>query len=552
MRQPFKTLFAAALLCLPLGAAADTLIVNANGYTLDKVQALQRFDALLFNDAGRVVATGAAANLSNQSPNAKRIDAGGATLLPGLIDAHGHVMGLGAQAMAIDLSETKTLAEAQAKIRSYAAANPKATWIFGRGWNQANWKLGRFPNAQELDAVVADRPAYLERVDGHAAWANSKAMALAKIVKTTADQAGGRIERDGNGIATGILIDGAQPLVSALIPAPTRQERATALKLALQKMASVGITSVHDAGVSPEDWALYKQTAASGQMTARIYAMIGGADDAFSRLSKAGPVKSLFDDRLALRSVKLYMDGALGSRGAALQADYADSPRNKGLLFMPTDKLQATVQRLARLGYQANIHAIGDAANHAVVEAFSSLQSPASKALRHRIEHAQVIDPNDIARFAPLGLIASVQPTHATSDKNMAGDRLGDARLEGAYAWRRLINAGARLAGGSDFPVEPPNPLYGWHAAVTRQDRDDQPLGGWRSFEALTPTEAFKLFTTDAAYAGHQETIIGTLEPGKWADFVLLTANPFTAAPQNIWRIGVRETWLAGKPVFRV
>jgi predicted amidohydrolase YtcJ len=551
MRQSFKATLVAALLCLPLCGQADTLVVNANGYTLNQAQALQRFEALLFNKAGRVVATGTSATLIRQAPKAKRIDAGGATLLPGLIDAHGHVMGLGEQAMGIDLSNTKSLAEAQDVIRAYAAANPAAKWIVGRGWNQANWSLGRFPTAQELDAAVADRPAFLERVDGHAAWINSKALSMTLITSALADPAGGRIERDATGAATGILVDGAASLASRLIPPPTAQERATALKLALQKMASVGITTVHDAGITPEDWALYKRTAAAGQMTARIYAMIGGAGPAFDALSKQGPIKSLYQDRLALRAVKLYMDGALGSRGAALQEDYADSPRNRGLLFMPADKLHETVKHLAGLGYQVNIHAIGDAANHAVLEAFATLQSPASKALRHRIEHAQVIDPKDIARLTPLGLIASVQPTHATSDKNMAGDRLGEARLAGAYAWRQLINAGTRLAGGSDFPVEPPNPLYGWHAAVTRQDRDDQPLGGWRAFDALTPAEAFKLFTLDAAYAGHQEKIIGTLEPGKWADFILLGDDPFTVEPKNIWRITVRETWLAGKAVFK-
>ncbi len=542
---------AVAALVLSISAQAATLVTNAKGYTLDQLGRLQKFDALLVGDDGRVVATGKSAALKKRAAGALVVDANGATLLPGLIDAHGHVMGLGEQALAVDLTDTRSLDAALAKIRDYAAANPDAPWILGRGWNQVLWNLDRFPTAAELDGAIKDRPAFLERIDGHAGWANSKALAIAGVSKKTADPAGGRLDRDAVGAPMGVFVDAASALITRHIPASTTEQREQMLARSLAILSSVGLTSVHDAGMTADDWTLYSSFAENGRMTSRIYAMIGGTGADFEKLAKKGPIVSRAHDLLSMRSVKLYMDGALGSRGAALLAPYADATDQTGLMLANDTKLKNQISLAMYKGFQVNVHAIGDAANRIVLDAFAQVQPYyAHKDLRNRIEHAQVIDPADIPRFRALGIIASMQPTHATSDKTMAEVRLGPDRLAGAYAWRTLLKSGARLAGGSDFPVEPPNPFYGWHAAVTRQDRANTPPEGWRAAEALTRLEAFRLFTLDAAYAAHQENIIGSLEPGKWADFILVDQDPFTVVAADIWKTQVQETWLAGRQVF--
>lgn len=530
-------------------AAAQTLIVNANGYTLNANGKLVRFSALWIDDNGKVVRIGRDEQLRRSATKARVIDVGGRTLLPGLIDAHGHVMKLGYQQQIVDLTQTRSLEDALDRVRAWAAAHPEARWIVGRGWNQVVWGWKRFPTAAELDAVTGGRPAALERVDGHATWVNSAALTLAGISNGTSDPEGGRIERTDQGAATGILIDNADELVRKLIPPPTPSEQELALNAALRSLASVGLTSVHDAGISPETWALYKSHAASGDLTTRLYAMIDGPE-AFARLGGLGPQPSLFADRLALRSAKLYVDGALGSRGAALLAPYTDAPSHRGLLLIDRATLRTELRQMLDAGFQVNIHAIGDAGNREVLDAFADVLTPKTKALRNRIEHAQVVASADIPRFAELGIIASFQPTHATSDMNMAEARLGADRMAGAYAWRAFERSGARMAAGSDFPVEPSNPFFGWHAAVTRQDRNNQPLGGWRPKDRLTRIEAFRLFTRDAAYAAHQERILGSLEPGKWADFIVTDRDPFTIPAKDIWRVQVLETWLAGGRVY--
>jgi len=547
MTRILVTAFAALLATT---ADARTLIANANGYTLDSKGELKRFAGLLIGDDGKVAATFAKGEAEPKlGAGDYRLDAGGKTLLPGLIDAHGHVMGLGEMALTIDLSETASLDEALAKVRDYAAANPRARWIVGRGWNQVTWKLGRFPTAAELDRAVPDRPALLARVDGHAVWANSAAIKAAGITAATKDPAGGRIERDAKGAPSGVFVDSAEALVARAMPPRSGIQREADLAKSLEIMASVGLTGVHDAGIDPATWNLYRRFGDQGRLTARIYAMAGGME-ALDAIAPVEPVPWLYDDRLTLRAVKLYADGALGSRGAYLKAPYNDDPKNRGLKFIEDSKLQNWISRASFTGIQVAVHAIGDAANAEVLDAFELNLPTYGAKLRHRIEHAQVIDPADLPRFAKLGVIASVQPTHATSDKAMAADRVGEARLTGAYAWKTLIDSGAHIAGGSDFPVEPPNPFYGLHAAVTRQDRQGQPLGGWRPQEALTLVQAFGAFTRDAAWAAHMEDKVGTLEPGKWADLILVDRDPFAIAPGELWQVKVDETWLAGRRVF--
>ena len=531
--------------------AADLLVRNVNGYTLAGDGKLQRFSELLV-DHGKVVATGAGAELAARAGDARRVDGGGRTLLPGLIDAHGHVMGLGYVATQIDLSGTKTLAAALDAVKQFAAQHRDAGWIRGRGWNQATWKLGRFPTAKELDAVTGYRPAWLERVDGHAAWANSAALKAAGVNPATADPPGGRIERDAGGNPTGVFVDGAMELVDKVAPPPSAAESAAALDAALATMARVGMTGVGDAGIDAATFALYKRYADAHRLTTRIYAMIGGTGADFDALSKDGPLTGYGDDFLSLAAVKLYADGALGSRGAALLAPYSDDPKNSGLLFHRPDEMNAMIIKALGKGYQVCIHAIGDRGNREVLEGFAAAYEkiPDAADRRNRVEHAQVVAVGDIARFRTLKLIASMQPTHATSDKNMAEDRIGPERLMGAYAWRTFLDQGTVIAGGSDFPVESPNPFFGIHAAVTRQDHDDQPPGGWHAEQKMTLLEAFRAFTLDAAYAEHQEKTLGSLEPGKWADFIVVDRDIFTVAPKKIWSTQVLQTWVGGKQVY--
>lgn len=534
----------------PLHAA--TLIDNANGYTLNPKGDLVQFRAIAFDDAGRILAVGASADVAAKAANAQRIDLQGRTLLPGLIDAHGHVFGLGEQLTQLDLSQTTSLDGALKAIGDYARANAGSPWLRGRGWNQENWKLGRFPTAKELDDVVADRPVWLARVDGHAGWANSRALALAGIDKSTPDPVGGRIERDARGEATGVLVDTAQDLMNKVLPRQTEAEARTMLDRSLQEIARVGITSVHDAGVDVGQDRLYRAYADAGKLTARVYGMIGGTDQDFDQLAKNGPVKDYGKGMYALRAVKLYSDGALGSRGAALIKPYSDDPHSHGLLFYKTAQMDAMMAKAMRKGYQVNVHAIGDAGNKQILDIYQKeLKATGSAAQRHRIEHAQVVHAADIPRFKTLGIIPSMQPTHATSDKNMAENRVGPQRIKGAYAWRSFLHQGSRIACGSDFPVESPNPFFGIHAAVTRQDAQGQPVAGWHPDQAMSLKEAFRCFTLDAAWAGHQEAHLGSLEPGKQADFIVVDQDLFRMPTYDIHKMGVLETWVAGRQVFK-
>ena len=551
MKHSLRLSLLALLALAPAAQAADLLVDNVNGYTLDSHGKLQHFQALLV-DQGKVVATGSRAELVGRAGDAKVIDGRGHTLLPGLIDAHGHVLDLGYARNSVDLTGTKSLNEALAKVKAYAAAHPEAKWIVGGGWNQEIWKLGRFPTAKELDAAVADRPVWLSRVDGHAGWANSAAIRLAGVGKASKDPSGGRIERDANGNPAGVFVDAAIPLIAMKVPAPTPQQKAAALDAALAEMASVGLTGIGDAGIDLATYRLYRRYADEHKLTARIYAMIRGTGEDFDTISKDGPLIGYGDDFLTVRAVKLFADGALGSRGAAMLTPYSDDPHNRGLLFLPPAELTAEIGKALGKGYQVAVHAIGDHANREVLDSFTAAYKahPDGIALRNRIEHAQIVSLTDIPRFVPLGLIASMQPTHATSDMNMAEDRVGHERIKGAYAWQRFLKQGTIVAGGSDFPVESPNPFYGLYSAITRQDHQGQPPGGWYPDQDMTPTEALRAFTLDTAYAQHAEKTMGTLEPGKWADFILIDHDILKDPASRIWNTKVLQTWVGGKQVY--
>ncbi|MBO6620475.1 MAG: amidohydrolase [Balneola sp.] len=525
-----------------------TLIENVNGYTIIGEDLVEFKSVAIKNGKFLEISS---VSLAERYPNSQIIDGEGKTLLPGLIDAHGHVMGLGFQQLNVNLMGINSLEATLDTLKNYAEANPDLEWIQGRGWNQTLWEENEFPTAEDIDKVISDRPVWLSRVDGHAGWGNSMALRMAGISKDTPDPQGGKVIRDGSGKATGVFIDAAQGFVESEIPAPTEKEQKLALEKAYAQMAKMGITSVHDAGVGVKAWNLYKEFADQRKAKTRIYGMISGSGKTFDELSKNGPVDSYSDDMLALRSVKLYSDGALGSRGAAMLQPYSDDPGNFGLLFMDQEEMDAAVSKVVGKGFQANIHAIGDAGNRQVLDALEKAQNEhGDQGLRNRVEHAQIVALDDIPRFKELDIIASMQPTHATSDMNMAEDRVGPQRIKGGYAWKTFLEQGTKVAAGSDFPVEHSNPFFGLYSAVTRMDHSGNPEGGWYPNESLTREEALRAFTLDAAYAGHQEDVLGSIEEGKWADFILIDQDYFSIPASDIWEIKVLETWVAGEKVY--
>jgi predicted amidohydrolase YtcJ len=512
--------------------------------------------ALAWDDAsGRVLAVGERAALRGRYPLATVTDLGDATVVPGLIDAHAHLMFLGATLMQADLSGATSKAEIIARLQRFAADNPDG-WLLGNGWDQNQWAQTDFPTAADLDAAFPARPVWLGRIDGHAGWANSAALrALAQQPGQRAlagrwQPAGGRIVRDARHQPSGVFIDGAMELVRTAIPAPGEAAREQMLARALRKAVSQGLTGVHDMGVSREDLALMRRFADAGRLPLRIDAYADGNAEALADLCAHGAYRHP-GGRLEMQGVKLFMDGALGSRGAALLADYSDDPHNRGLLVTSPDAFDVAVRKADGCGLQVATHAIGDRGNRIALDTYARvLGDGKSRDHRWRIEHAQVVALADIPRFAALGVIASMQPTHATSDMGWAQDRVGPERIQGAYAWRRMLASGAHLALGSDFPVEQVDPRLGLYAAVTRQDRAGQPPGGWLPDQRLSAAEALRGFTADAAWAGHDEAEVGRLQPGLRADFVVLDRDPLAVPAAQLAELQVRSTWVDGRPVY--
>ena len=541
-------LCASLVLAFALPAHADTLIDNVNGLTLDKDGKLIRFTGLLIDKDGKVKQL-----LDRKDKRPERPDfeenAKGKTLIPGLIDAHGHVMGLGFSLMTLDLSGTRSLDEALAAIRKYAADNPELPWIIGGGWNQEAWGLGRFPTAADLDAAVPDRPVWLERVDGHAGWANSAAMRAARVTASTKAPEGGRIEM-AKGQPSGVFVDAATALVGGAVPKPLARDRDRAFLLAQQKLLEQGITAIADMGTTIDDWQSYRRAGDKHQLAIRIISY-GHDVDNMALIGGPGPTPWLYDDKLRMVGVKLYLDGALGSRGAWLKAPYADAPGQRGLPLLTPAQLRNKMVRASMDGFQVAIHAIGDAANAEALDAITDLNADLPGERRWRIEHAQIVDPADIPRFKQLGVVASMQPIHQPSDRLMAEARLGPERLVGAYAWRSMEKAGVRLAFGSDVPVESANPFPGIAAAISRTDADGQPFGGWHPEEAVSRETALDGFTRSAAFAGFAEDRIGTLMPGMRADFLILDADPMLASPGEIRTMTPLETWIGGYRYYK-
>lgn len=548
MTFPKSVAAALALFLAPFAPAyADTLVDNVDGLTLDADGRVLRFNGLVIDDDGRVARLLRRGDERPARPDFIK-DGGGQVLMPGLIDAHGHVMGLGFGAMLLDLSATRSLAEAQEAIRAYAAANPDLPWIMGRGWNQEVWGLGRFPTAADLDSLGINKPIWLERVDGHAGWANSRAMQVAGITPATRSPTGGRIEVAA-GRPSGVFVDAAMELIDRHRPAPLARDRDRALMIAQEQLLGLGITTVADMGSTMEDWQAFRRAGDVGTLNVRIISYAAGVD-AMALIAGGGPTPWLYEDRLRMVGVKLYLDGALGSRGAWLKLPYADAPRERGLPLLTESQLRNRMVRASMDGFQVAVHAIGDAANAELLAAIDDVTASYGGDRRWRIEHAQVVDLPDIAAFGRHGIIASMQPVHQTSDRLMAEARLGPDRLGGAYAWASIAGTGSRLAFGSDFPVESPDPFAGLVTAFTRMDANGEPFGGWRPEEAVNREAALDGFTRGAAYAGFAEDRIGTLTPGMRADFILVDADPLLASPAALRAARVSETWVGGRPVW--
>ncbi len=533
-------------LVLTAPARADTLVDNVDGVTIDEGGKVRRFTGLVFDDEGRITAV---LDRGEARPRVDyRLDGEGRVMLPGMIDAHVHVMGIGFGALTLDLSGTTSLEDALARIKAFAEENPGRPWILGRGWNQEKWGLGRFPTAAELDTAVADRPVWLERVDGHAAWGNSLAIQTAGVTAKTADPAGGRIIRDAKGNPAGVFVDNAALLVAKAVPAPRPEDRDLAFAKAQEVLLGYGVTAVADMGTSLADWNTYRRAGDSGRLTIRIMAYADSIDT-LQTVAGAQPTVWLYDDRLRMGGIKLYLDGALGSRGASLKAPYHDDPGTKGLPLLSPSQLRNLMSRAAMSGFQTAVHAIGDAANAEVLGAIEELATSYKGDRRWRIEHAQIIDLTDIARLGAHGTIASMQPLHQPSDRVMAEARLGPGRLAGAYPWRSVLNAGGRLAFGSDAPVEPADPFAGMAAAISRTDAGGEPFGGWFPNETVTREQALAGYTSDAAFAGFAEGRFGRLVPGERADFLLVDRDPLFASPEAMRAITVLGVWIAGVKV---
>ncbi len=541
---------------LPLAANAEVRVVTAAAIHTGEPGAAP-VTALAFDtDNGRVLAAGQREAVLKRFPKARTTDLGQAVVIPGLIDAHAHLLQLGYALMQADLVGARSKQEIVQRLQRFAADLPEGEWLRGNGWDQNLWPEKAFPTAADLDAAFPDRPVWLERVDGHAGWANSAALRAvaarpgARSLEGNWQPEGGRIERDAAGKATGVMVDGAMALVTAVMPPMDDSYREQALERALRKSAENGLTGVHDMGVSREDLAVMKKFADAGRLSLRIEAYANGNGDALDDLCRDGLYHHA-GGRLQMEGVKLFMDGALGSRGAALLAPYSDDPHNHGLLMMSPEEHEAAVRKAAGCGVQVATHAIGDRGNRIVLDTYEKvLGDRKGSDHRWRVEHAQILAPEDIERFAPLGVIASMQPTHATSDMGWAEQRVGAERIKGAYAWQRLLHSGARLALGSDFPVESVDPRLGLYAAVTRQDREGEPPGGWQPEQRLSASEALRGFTVDAAWAGRDEKQVGRLVEGLRADFVVLDRDPLAVPGSELDDLKVLSTWIDGQPVY--
>jgi predicted amidohydrolase YtcJ len=510
-------------------------------------------EAIAIRD-GTFVAVGSLESVEQfKGPTIKIMDAPGALVVPGLIDAHGHLSSLGAAATDLDLRGAKSPNEVAAKVAERLSREPGDSWVVGRGWDQSLWPDMSFPTAAVLDSTAPKRPVWLTRVDGHAGWANTEAMRRAGVTRDTPNPVGGHIVRDQDGTPTGVFVDAAMGLIRSKMPPPTREEVARRILAAQKECLAVGLTCVHDAGVGSVEAEVFRDLDHRGELKLRVYAMATPGENPLA-FAQTTPIPLKSGRRFQMRSIKLYMDGAMGSRGALLFESYADEPANMGLQLIDSDLLERTTEAALRHGWQVCVHAIGDRANSLVLDAYERALSKVKNARdpRLRIEHAQVVRQSDVERFRNYDIIASMQPSHVSTDKRWADLRLGidSERVKGAYAWRWFQDSGVTLAFGSDFPVEVPNPMRGLYAAVTRQDESGTPRNGWHPEQRLTVYEALHAFTGGGAFAGFSEDQLGIIKIGARADLTILDQDLFTIKPEQILTVKTLRTIIEGEVAY--
>ncbi len=532
------------------GRRADLIVTAGTIHTGDP--SLPLAQAFAVRD-GRIVLAGSRGDMRTlRAPGTQSLELGNAVVWPGLIDAHLHFLAVGLALHEVDLAHVASYEEVVRRTVTFANGS-RDPWIIGDGWDQNLWPDKQFPTHAALSAAIPDRPVVLHRVDGHALLANAKAMALAGVTANTPEPSGGRILRDASGAPTGVFIDNAMALIARAIPPPSHAQLVRASEAALKECHRWGLTSIGDPGVGQTGIDAYEELLRGGRYTLRNHVMLAGSDDELiAHYLQRGPQTLVHGGRLSIRAIKLYVDGALGSRGAALLAPYSDDPGNTGLLRLTQAQIQSVGERALPAGFQVCTHAIGDRGNRVVLDAYEAAlrRSRAVHDHRWRIEHAQVLAPEDIPRFARLGVIASMQTTHQISDMPWAQARLGPERVLGAYAWRSLLDTGVAIANGTDAPVEAVNSLRTFHAAIARQNEANQPPGGWYPRQRMTREEAFKSMTAWAARACFLDGVAGSLEPGKFADFVVLDRDPMRIAPEEIMSTRVLATFSAGERVY--
>lgn len=519
------------------------LLTNARIHTMDSAASV--VDSLVIRD-GRVAFAGRRADvgLSAREPI---LDLGGRTVLPGLVDGHGHLMLLARARLELDLASARSEGEIARMVAAAAQRLAPGEWISGRGWDQTRWPGQRFPTRASLDRAAPGHPVVLVRVDGHATWASGAALECAGITRHSGDPSGGRIVRDERGEPTGLLIDLAQDQIRSRVPPPSEARFDAAVEAVIAECLAKGLTGAHEPGLDLSAVASYTRLIGRGRFPFRVFAALSGRK-AWSEYRDRGAPESVGDGHLTVGALKLWLDGALGSRGAALHAPYCDDPANTGLVLVPPDEVDRLTREAVSRGFHVWVHAIGDRANTLVLDVFERVRATDGPRARLRVEHAQILAPGDIPRFARLGVVPSMQPTHCTSDMRWAEERLGSERLAGAYAWRSVLDAGAYIAGGSDFPVEDANPFHGLHAAVTRRPRDgDDPH--WQPAQRMTRDEAVRAFTIWNARSIGREVEQGSLEPGKRADLIALSDDVFTCAEERIAGLAPVLTIVSGAVV---
>ena len=535
--------------------SAQTVFIHGNIYTMNERQ--PRAEAIAVR-GGRIVFAGSNADAKKyQSAETKTVDLAGKTVVPGLTDSHCHIFGIGEREMTLNLEGTDTLEAFLAKVKERVAKTGRGKWITGRGWIETFWKPPQFPTRQDLDKIAPDNPVFLTRADGHAAIANSAALTIARIDKTTPNPFGGEILRDKKtGDAIGMLLDHAQELVGKNIPKPTEAERREAFVVGVKRELSLGWCEIQNAGSNLDDLPPMRQAFEDGQCQLRVYNAVYGPGPAAAALLSEGAILNQHEHRFTQRTIKVVFDGALGSRGAALLEPYADAPETSGYLTQKEEELQPIFEEALRQGIQIETHAIGDRANRVILDLYEKAMKtvpPEQRKIREtrwRVEHAQILSAPDLPRFAKLGVIASMQPSHAISDLFFAPSRLGRERLAGAYAWQSLLKSGAIICGGSDAPVERGEPMIEFYAAVARKSIKGESRDGWHPEQGVSREQALKMFTISPAYAAFEENDKGSIEVGKLADLTVLTKDIMKIPEPEILTTTCAMTVIGGKIVF--